>query len=314
MRSIRLVSIALAPAALVLGHGAAAQESTATLPASPPAAVASARTDAGTRLPDASLPPGTVTAVLVRSWGGAFGQVASAWPELDTEWPNYGTIPIAIDTTTLSGSQPVTYAAIAATGADVLILSDSAGGTQQLSATEIEAIGRYAEEGHDVIGTYALFAYATVDNTGLAPLFGLRRGVDPQNTPSISNAFRIVQPTPLFRELGETGWNSNGYAFTQTLERTPAWNAVDHAGARILAECDGFAAIVSVRRTASFAAIYISNMPEYFGGTADKQLLYNAITLHAEAGDDAGDDGWLRALGGIVQNATRATAGPRRDR
>jgi hypothetical protein len=37
--------------------------------------------------------------------------------------------------------------------------------------------------------------------------------------------------------------------------------------------------IVTVYRTSTYIGVYISNMPEYFGSTNDKQLLYNAITL-----------------------------------
>src|SRR5262245_38488926 len=64
-------------------------------------------------------PQGDIHVVLLKSFscGGA-----SAWAELNTEWPSYGSIPISIDHTSLSCTE-FTYEDLVASGADVLAVS-----------------------------------------------------------------------------------------------------------------------------------------------------------------------------------------------
>lgn len=218
---------------------------------------------------------GGITAVVVKSWGDGG---ASAWQELNDEWPLYGDIPIIIDTTTLGGGD-FTFQDLVDTGADVVILSDTAGGVQQYSASEIDAINAYASIGHNVLGTYIAFQWVDIDNRGLAPVFGLRSDLL-YNTVEvgISNEFNVIDfGNPLFQGIPDQ-WTSEGYAATQLPSQDLRWDEPDLAGAEFAAQSDDFKAMISVYDGGAYTGIYVSNMPEYFGGSLDKQLLYNAIT------------------------------------
>lgn len=231
--------------------------------------------DVGPGLPDTGLPAGTVKALLLRSWndGGASG-----WSELNSQWPQYGTTPIVIDHSTLAGAQSFTYADLEASGADVIVLSDPAGGLKQYTPAEVDAVRRYADAGHNVIGTYAVFQWNGYNNHALAPVFGLNgQWRYASSVATISNGFQVLTPTALTQGLG-SGWTSTGYAFSQLpLDQSP-WSSLQLGSALPVAQCDAFEAVVTLYEAPTYSAIYISNMPEYFGSSADKQLLYNAIT------------------------------------
>jgi len=249
-----------------LGAPSLAAEQTASppLPAGPPH--------------EATAPSGVggITAVVVKSWDGGG---ASAWQELNNEWPLYGDIPIFIDTTTL-GNVDFTFQDLVDTGADVVILSDVAGGVQQYSPSEIDAISSYASIGHNVLGTFLTFQWGDSDNRDLAPVFGLRSDLtyNKDVNVGISNVFNVIDVgNPLFQGLPDP-WNSEGYPETQTPSEDLRWDAPDLAGAELVAQSDDFKAMISVYDGGPYTGLYVSNMPEYFGGSLDKQLLYNAIT------------------------------------
>jgi hypothetical protein len=218
-----------------------------------------------------------VRAVVVKSWND--GRAASAWRELNAEWPMYGTRPITIDTTTLlSGS--FSYADLVNSGADVIILSDPAGGLMQYSTEEVNAVARYTSEGHNVITTYVAFVWATIDNRGLAPNFGLRPDLAYDST-GISNIFNMITGCEcLFTGIPPPSWTSSGYPYTQAPAGTLQWTDDTLAGAMVVADSDNHTAIASIYDGGTYSAIYISNMPEFFGSTVDKQLLYNALTCY----------------------------------
>jgi len=226
--------------------------------------------------------PGTLRAIVVKSWSN--GQ-ASGWATLATEWPSHGSVPIQIDTTTLGGAVSFSYEDLASSGAEVVILSDPAGGNRQFSPEEVAALERYATEGHNLIATFKTFRWNDVDNTDLAPLFGLRAELAYDGTANvpISNDFFVRERTLLTRGLPEFAgsrlhWRSTGYSFTEVPRDDRTWNPSDLAGARIVAQCDAARAIVSLYKAPTYAGIFLSNMPEYFGGFLDRRLLYNAIT------------------------------------
>jgi hypothetical protein len=100
------------------------------------------------------------------------------WDSLNATWSNYGTTPININYAhaDLCGG-PVTYDKLVASEADVVIISDPAGGLEQYSADEVSALRQYAQDGHALIGTFMLLQWRDFDNRGLAPLFGLASGV-----------------------------------------------------------------------------------------------------------------------------------------
>ena len=220
-----------------------------------------------------------IVAAVLRSWSGGG---ATAWGELDAEWSLYGDTPIAIDNS-LGGAPWFTLEDLVALDADVLILSNPAGGNVQWTDDEIEAVYRYAELGHNVIGTYRTFQWGTsetvYDNTALAPLFGLPQYPFDLGTNQISNQFTVLESSPLFEGLGDA-WASVGFPRSHVYDRNDDWSLMleGPGDAQMIAQSDDFRGAITLRETEAFAAIYISNMPEYFGGPADKQLLYNAIT------------------------------------
>lgn len=240
------------------------------------------RNQAQANVPDVyQVPAGAVpvSAVVVKSWND--GSSASGWRELNTEWPMYGDIPITIDTTTLL-MRNFTYADLVNSGADVIILSDPAGGVNQYRTEEIDAVAQYASEGHNVIGTYLVFAWSDRDNRGLAPTFGLRSDLAYNTTEiGISNIFNMISAFEcLFGGIPEPSWKSSGYPFTQSPAGTLQWTDDTLAGATIVADSDNLRAIASIYDGGTYSGIYISNMPEFYGSAVDKQLLYNALTCY----------------------------------
>lgn len=227
-------------------------------------------------------PEGAATAVVVRSWGQCSGS-SLVWDDLNANWSSYGSIPIAIDydDPALCGTGPITLAALQANGAHTVILSDLAGGTQQLSPAEVNALKQYAAQGHNVLGTYVTFAYSSIDNTALLPLFGLAAGQSytgglNQITPSYT--VKSLQAN-LFRNVGNP-YVSLGYPYAQT-PSDGVWSPNELSTGKLVARnADGQAAVI-VRRAPAYYAIFIANMPEYQGGTADKQFIYNAIIFPA---------------------------------
>lgn len=221
---------------------------------------------------------GPVKVLLLPSWG-----TTSGWEDLKTQWPSYGVVPISIDDTTYIDNS-FTYGDLVSSGADVIVLSDPAGGFQQYTSDEVKAVQSYAKLGHTVLGTYAVFEWSTTDNRALMPVFGLNATLTYNGQLSISNLFtQDVSRNCLFNNL-PSSWQSDGYPYTQYPTGTTVWthNSLDLAF--LIADSDSDAGIVSVYNGGRYAGIYISNYPEYYGGTYDLQLLYNAVTCFAQKG------------------------------
>ena len=216
----------------------------------------------------------TVTAILVKSWGNN-----PVWGDLNANWSTYGTIPVSIDYTTLIQSD-FTYTDLVNSNADVIILSDPAGGLEQYSSAEVAAIAKYIKSGHSILATFITFQYQgeNIDNRALAPIFGLSSGLT-YNYVGISNEFTKVANGCLFNKIPGPLGKSNGYPNSQ-VPSNGTW--MGNLGAATAgAESDGYLGVVSGYRKAGATAIYISSMPEYntIGGE-DEQFLYNAITCY----------------------------------
>ncbi|HEX9311775.1 MAG TPA: hypothetical protein VGA30_02970 [Actinomycetota bacterium] len=227
----------------------------------------------------------TITAVVVKSWGQC-SSGSLIWDDLNANWSSYGTIPISIDYSnpSLCGSGTVTLAALEASGANVVILSDPAGGVQQFSPDEVTALQTYLEEGHNIIGTYLTFAYPTggIDNSALAPLFGLKATAGwTGGTTVVTPTYRLRYPgLPLFRNISNP-YVSAGYNYAQT-PGDGAWSINELQGGKLVGRtADAMGAIVARKAAAGYYSVFISNMPEYVGGTTDKQFFYNAIIFPA---------------------------------
>src|SRR6059036_1450801 len=86
---------------------------------------------------------GAIKAVVLKSWNLCLQM--DMWSDLNTNWSNYGSVPVSIDYSNTNLCQgTITYDALVAIRADVMILSGSAGGLQEYSRDEIAAIRQYA--------------------------------------------------------------------------------------------------------------------------------------------------------------------------
>jgi len=166
---------------------------------------------------------------------------------------------------------------LASSGADVVILSDPAGGSQQYSAEEIAALQQYALDGHNIIGTFLLFHLDVTDNRGLAPIFGLYADIDYHTAHPPSAAYNLIDPaSPLFAGMTDP-YQGAGYPHSQAPDDS-SWDPGDLNGAMIVAKTSDNKAAVMVYPRPTYHAIYITTMPEYYGDTTDERFLYNAIT------------------------------------
>ncbi len=224
---------------------------------------------------------GTVTAVVVRSWGFSSDLV---WEHLSLNWSLYGTTPISIDYTTLINAPSITLADLQNVGADVVIVSDPSGGTVQWTPDEVAALETYALAGHNLVGTYLLLQFFDFDNRGLAPLWGLdgtmfydflEGGSEPESI--------VLKPSHcLFDGIGDT-MDVGGYPSVQVPQDDLKWDFEDVDGADVVAlGADGHN-IVTTYDAGPYVAHFISYMPEYQHGEFFEatQWLYNAITCTA---------------------------------
>ena len=138
-----------------------------------------------------------VKVAVLRGWGSV-----SAFSDLNSNWSAYGTTPLAIDSS-LVRSSSFTYEDLVRINANVLWLSNPSGGTMNYTPAEIQAVQRYASEGHSLLGTYVVFQYGGCDNRGLAPLFGLGNTTSYNSTEIAANqSFTLLAPSnPLFARL-----------------------------------------------------------------------------------------------------------------
>jgi hypothetical protein len=172
-----------------------------------------------------------------------------------------------------------TLAALEASGADVVILDDPCDVGQQFTPDEVAAVQAYASEGHNLVATYLAFALpgGGIDNTALAPLFGLKQGagwtavsVTPTYTLKKNRARALLRHIP-------SPYASRGLDAAQT-PGDGAWSRNELNGSRLVGLTTDRQGAIIAYRAGSYYAVYIANMPEYGGGKLDEQFIYNAIT------------------------------------
>jgi hypothetical protein len=219
-------------------------------------------------------PASAVDVAVVKSWGEV-----SVFGELNSNWSAYGSVPLQIDTSLLEVPN-FSYQDLVNTGADVLWLSDPAGGTMQYSPSEIDAIAQYAAEGHSILGTFCVFQWHEYDNRGLAPIFGLLAEIQ-YNTDIVvaDDSFEILDTNhPLFRDVPNP-YVTGGYEHAQVPADDWSWDPGDLGSATLLARTPDRRGIITWYETASYHAIFVSKMVEYGGNIDDTQFLYNALTI-----------------------------------
>ena len=218
-------------------------------------------------------PAKTVKVSILKSWGDN-----SIWDAMSTNWQNFGKIPVSVDDTYIDSD--FTYQDLVNSKANVIVLSNPAGGIKQYSPAEIAAVAKYAQKGHTVIGTYLVFQWSTVDNRGLAPVFGLSSTIEYNTTAvGISNLFKKVKKNEcLFKRIKGASWQSDGYPYTE-VPASGSWTG-NLGKATAVAQSDTYDGVVTLYSTSKYTGVFVSNYPEYNGGTDDEQLLYNAVTCY----------------------------------
>jgi len=218
----------------------------------------------------------TVNVLFLKSWG-----VTSVWEDLKTNWSNYGKIPLSIDDTTYIDSD-FTYQDLVNSKANVLVLSNPSGGTQQYTTAEFAAVSKYAKKGHPVIGTYLVFQWGDADNRALAPVFGLRSGIEYNTTEvAISNDFtKVKQNQCLLKKISGKSWESAGYPYTE-VPASGNWKG-NLGKSKAIAQSDKYVGVITTYTTKQYTGVFISNFAEYNGNTDDEQLLYNASTCYVK--------------------------------
>jgi len=210
---------------------------------------------------------------VVKSWGDV-----PVFQELTDNWSAYGSTQLTIDTSLLSASD-FTYQDLVDTDADVIWLSDPAGGTRRYSAGEIAAVMDYAAAGHSILGTYATLQYSDCDNRGLADVFGLRSDILYNiNEVLASQSFDILVDHPLFNGIPDP-YVTSGYYNAEVPADDERWDADDLGSAQLLARTEDWRGIITWYETDAYHAIYVSKMVEYNGSALDTQFLYNALTI-----------------------------------
>jgi hypothetical protein len=225
---------------------------------------------------------GGVKAVVVKSWGRC-STGSLVWQSLNDHWKDFGKVPIHIDYSDPAlCDATVTDEALQASGAQTVILSDPAGGLSPFSQAEADALIRYAQAGHNVIGTFLVFHNHDVDNRVLAPLFGLDPNRSYVRDRDVSPVFQARAHSPLFEGVGEQ-YTSSGYMESQVLWHKK-WTKAAVGEVQIEAHDDGRQAAILRHCGAGYRADMFTFMPEYGGGTEDQQVLYNAIVQGREPG------------------------------
>jgi len=214
-----------------------------------------------------------VKAFVLHSAGNYYSNIIVNWETLNTKWYMFGDQLIYIDYTTLN-IDDITYEDIAATEADVLIISCAADPYMgwEFTDAEIEAISRYVMEGHGLIATAGTFYYSVPNNNKLAPLFGLNESIMWSATQT--DLLYLLNTThPLFDNV------PNPLVFPQVGTATPydgQWDLNELINGEYLALGYYRESAVVVRR----GLVYISPMLEWIPPHYHHhlQLLYNSIT------------------------------------
>jgi hypothetical protein len=219
-----------------------------------------------------------VRAVVVKSWN-AYPQML-VWEELNEDWSLYGTTPIIIDYTTLLEAEDLSLADLEDSAANVIIVSDPAGGCTQWQQSEIDALEMYTNQGHTIVGTFVMYQNPAceVDNRALARLWGHRSDLEYIYEIEVDPMTTLLDPSNcLFTSIsGPMNFGGN------MLNMTPgdgSWDDDDLAGAYYAGRSDNGHNVVTIYDAGSYSAFYISNMPEYNSesGSDAQQWLYNAI-------------------------------------
>ena len=210
-----------------------------------------------------------VKAFVLDSAGTDISDVISTWEILNTNWFTYGSAIVDIDYTTLN-IDVITYDDIAATEADVLIISCAY--AWEFTDSEIDAITQYVHEGHGLIATARTFYYWVPNNNKLASLFGLNETISWDTT--WTDLLHLQDPMhPLFVNV------PNPYTFVDAQTAVPSdgqWDWNELVGGTYVALGHYEESAIVVYKGLVYISPWLEIIPPYYHHHL--QLLYNAIT------------------------------------
>ncbi|TET89521.1 MAG: hypothetical protein E3J35_09645 [Methanomassiliicoccales archaeon] len=213
--------------------------------------------------------------VVLRSYGTQAQGPKVTWDYLNEHWSDYGLAPISIDYQSLN-IYPITYDAIAATQADVLVLSGSGYyytepiGTE-LDDLEMAAIEKWVRFGHGFVTIGTAFHMNVSNNNYLASLVGIADQAYYHNDTPLIQIDTNCTGHPVF--VNVTNPFENAFNRTMTPANDHSWDADDLAGGQICARSgDGRAAIVIHK-----GAVMISIAADVMPNDDERQLLYNSF-------------------------------------
>jgi hypothetical protein len=228
-----------------------------------------------------------VSAVLVDAYSGCSVEYGLA--ALNTDWPQFGTTSLSVTTGGALCAGQFTLSDLEESGADTVIL-DAVAGSYTLSQNEVDALQKYLEQGHTLVGLGDDFLWHKHVDNDVAPLFGLAE----QSAWHATGSFRGAPPTytlklenpasaQLFKDV------PNPYvSAAQGFDEKPTdkrWSRNDMTGASIVGLNPSHRVCITVYDGPGYQAVYIANDADYQSSTADLQFLYNALTY--SSGSDA---------------------------
>ncbi len=230
---------------------------------------------------------GEVKVAVVRSWGKPDYPQLAIFAELNNNSGKYGDIQLKVDTS-LHTVSSFTYADLVNTGADVLWLANPAGGVQQFSTSEIEAVRQYVSEGHSIIGTHNVFLHAygsanQVDNRALAPIFGLQQNLiytykKIQYTGE-GPSFQILIDSSLFYNISNPYVTNDFHPYALVPANDLSWDSDDLGLVSLQAQTSDSKGVITFFKTEAYHAIFVSEFVEHNANSADIQFIYNALTM-----------------------------------
>lgn len=222
-----------------------------------------------------------VTAVLLDSFEGCGQGPDEAWSYLNSNWSQYGSIPVSITTDAALCGGNFTLADLEASGADTVIL-DATAYDWTLTPDDAQALQTYLGEGHTLVGEDTVFQWKSKhDDNVLAPLFGLSE----QSTwyidglQGLSPTYQLHQRDPdaavLLRDVANP-YVSSLYGRGQKPAHKK-WLPSVLDGAHYLGRTQDKRNAITVYDGPGYAAIYISSQAAFKSTPDDLQFLYNAI-------------------------------------
>jgi thermitase len=213
-----------------------------------------------------------VVAVVLHSAGNIDNDIITNWQVLNGEWRSFGEVMVYVDYTSLN-KPDITYQDIAATKADVLIVScayDPYAGWE-FTDSEIEAIKRYVYEGHGLIATAGTLYSRVPNNNKLASMFGLNEA-NTWDATSTDLLHLLNTSHPVFANV------PNPLVFPDVVTSLPydrRWDSNELTNGRYLALGHYQESAIVTFKGLVYISPWLEKIPPYY--QHHLQLLYNAI-------------------------------------